>query len=114
MKTAKISVQGTWGMYPRGMTGEREPGEHAAGDRLSGGYTIDAPISRGAMGAVYRGRDPAGREVAIKRLVDVRQAARFEIEARLLARLEHPRIARVLDHFQSEDDSYLVMELVRG
>jgi GAF domain-containing protein len=96
------------------MIGEREPGEHSAGDRLARGYTIDAPISRGAMGAVYRGRDDEGRAVAIKRLVDLRQAARFEIEARLLARLAHPRIARVLDHFQSAGGSYLVMELVRG
>jgi predicted Ser/Thr protein kinase len=96
------------------MTGEREPGEPAAGDRLAAGYTIDSPISRGAMGAVYRARSDDGSEVAIKRLVDTRQAARFEIEARLLARLEHPRIARVLDHFQDSNGSYLVMELVHG
>ena len=96
------------------MIGEREPGEPAAGDLLAGGYTVDAPISRGAMGAVYLAHAGDGREVAIKRLVDLRQAARFEIEARLLARLQHPRIARVLDHFQDPGGSYLVMELVRG
>jgi eukaryotic-like serine/threonine-protein kinase len=96
------------------MSGEREPGEPAAGDRLAAGYTIDSPISRGAMGAVYRARSDDGREVAVKRLVDTRQAARFEIEARLLARLKHPRIANVLDHFQDPSGSYLVMELVRG
>jgi len=81
---------------------------------VAGSYTIDAPISRGAMGAVYRARSEDGIEVAIKQLVDLRQAARFEIEARLLARLQHPRIARVLDHFQDPEGSYLVMELVRG
>src|ERR671929_562150 len=96
------------------MTGQREPGEPNAGDALGERYTIEAPISRGAMGAVYRARSHDGAEVAIKRLVDLRQAARFEIEARLLARLRHPRIARVLDHFQDESGSYLVMELVRG
>jgi hypothetical protein len=96
------------------MTGEHEPGEPAAGDRLTAGYTIEAPISRGAMGAVYRARSDDGSEVAIKRLVDLRQAARFEIEARLLSRLAHPRIARVLDHFHDSDGGYLVMELVRG
>jgi predicted Ser/Thr protein kinase len=96
------------------MIGEREPQEPTAGDRLAGRYTIEGPISHGAMGAVYRGRSDGEEEVAIKQLVDLRQAARFEIEARLLARLQHPRIARVLDHFQHEGRSYLVMELVRG
>jgi GAF domain-containing protein len=93
------------------MTAEGEP---ATGSRLAGSYQIDAPISRGAMGAVYLARSDDGTEVAIKQLVDLRQAARFEIEARLLARLRHPRIARVLDHFQDPEGSYLVMELVRG
>jgi predicted Ser/Thr protein kinase len=95
------------------MIGESAPGEPQAGDVL-GGYTVDAPISRGAMGAVYRARGEDGDEVAIKQLVDLRQAARFEIEARLLSRLQHPRIARVLNHFQDDRGSYLVMELVRG
>ena len=67
------------------------------------------------MGAVYRAstsRD--GGEVAIKRLLDVRHAARFEIEARLLASLSHPRVVKVLDHSQDEEGLYIVMELVRG
>ena len=54
-------------------------------------YEVVAPISSGAMGAVYRAVDLAsGGEVAIKRLLDVKHAARFEIEARLLASLSHP------------------------
>src|SRR3954449_10684812 len=86
----------------------------AGGELLAGGYTIEGPIARGAMGEVYCARTDSGDQVAIKRLLDVRQAARFEIEARLLARLDHPRIARVLDHFNEGSDSYLVMELVDG
>ena len=86
----------------------------ATGGQLAGRYTVDGPISRGAMGEVYRARDAAGEPVAIKRLLDVSQAARFEIEARLLARLHHPRIARVLDHFQDETGNYLVMDLIVG
>ena len=47
---------------------------------LTGRYEIVAPISSGAMGAVYRGVDrESGDEVAIKRLLDTRHAARFEI-----------------------------------
>jgi hypothetical protein len=66
------------------------------------------------MGAVYRARAGDGAEVAVKRLTDTRQAARFEIEARLLSRLRHPRVVRVLDYFQDDSGQYLVMELIRG
>jgi tRNA A-37 threonylcarbamoyl transferase component Bud32 len=88
--------------------------ELAPGDTIAGRYTIEAPISRGAMGAVYRAHDDREHRVAVKRLVDRRQAARFEIEARLLARLRHPRVVRVLEHLQDPTGKYLVMELVAG
>jgi hypothetical protein len=84
------------------------------GRRLAGRYTVLGPISRGAMGAVYRARGEDGAQVAVKWLIDRRQAARFDIEARLLAALEHPRVVRVLDHFQDESGQYLVMDLVDG
>ena len=78
-------------------------------------YEVVAPISSGAMGAVYRAVDlESGGEVAIKRLLDVKHAARFEIEARLLASLSHPRVVKVLDHAGDEEGLYIVMELVRG
>ena len=100
--------------YARPMIGEREPGEPAAGTCLPAA-TRSTRRSRGGRWAPSTWLAAGdGREVAIKRLVDLRQAARFEIEARLLARLQHPRIARVLDHFQDPGGSYLVMELVRG
>ncbi len=82
---------------------------------FSGRYEIVAPISSGAMGAVYRAIDRhTGQEVAIKRLLDIQHAARFEIEARLLASLSHPRVVKVLDHSQDEEGLYIVMDLVRG
>jgi Protein kinase domain/GAF domain len=78
-------------------------------------YEVVAPISSGAMGAVYRAVDrETNNEVAIKRLLDVRHAARFEIEARLLSSLSHPRVVKVLDHAGDEEGLYIVMELVRG
>jgi tRNA A-37 threonylcarbamoyl transferase component Bud32 len=89
-------------------------GELRTGDRIGDRYTVDSPISQGAMGVVYRARVDGGREVAVKRLIDRRQAARFEIEARLLARLRHPRVVRVIDHLQDDGGQYLVMEFVAG
>jgi|GEM_PF-2703928 len=85
------------------------------GEALNGRYEIIAPISSGAMGAVYRAVDrESRRDVAVKRLLDVRHAARFEIEARLLGSLSHPRVVKVLDHASDEQGLYIVMELVRG
>ena len=82
---------------------------------LDGRYTVVGPISRGAMGEVVRARNvDTGTEVAIKRLLDLRNAARFEIEARLLSRLDHPRVVRVLGHFREEGGHHLVMALIRG
>jgi predicted Ser/Thr protein kinase len=80
-----------------------------------GAYEIVAPISSGAMGAVYRARHlENGNEVALKRLLEQSGTRRFEIEARLLATLDHPRVVHVLDHFEHEGDRFLVMELVDG
>jgi hypothetical protein len=85
------------------------------GEALNGRYEIVAPISSGAMGAVYRAIDrETGTDVAVKRLLDVRHAARFEIEARLLASLSHPRVVKVLDHSSDDQGLYIVMDLVHG
>lgn len=81
------------------------------GDR----YELGDPIGAGAMGTVHRGRDAqTGEEVAIKRVADVRHARRLEIEARVLARLRHPRVVRYLDHAVDDRGVYLVMALVDG
>ena len=68
-----------------------------AGLELKGRYAgRGADLERRDGRRLPRGR-PRGRtrEVAVKRLTDVRHAARFEIEARLLAQLRHPRVVRV-------------------
>ncbi|MEA2150716.1 MAG: eukaryotic-like serine/threonine-protein kinase [Solirubrobacteraceae bacterium] len=78
-------------------------------------YVVQSPISRGAMGTVHRALDRVtGTEVAIKRLTDITQVRRFEIEARLLSFLSHPRVVRVIDHFNDPTGYFLVMDLVRG
>ena len=82
---------------------------------LANRYVVQSPISRGAMGTVHLAVDrQTGEEVAVKRLTDVTQVARFEIEARLLSFLSHPRVVRVIDHFNDPSGYFLVMDLVRG
>ncbi len=90
-------------------------GELPAGLELGERYEIIALISAGAMGEVYRAYDHESEaEVALKRLLDRRHAARFEIEARLLSTLSHPRVVEVLDYFRDNRGNYLVMALVEG
>ncbi len=90
--------------------GEHPPPGLVIADR----YRIVEPISAGAQGAVYRAVDAAGGEVALKRLTDRTQAARFEIEARLLARLRHPRVVGVRGPVSDLGERWLAMELIPG
>ena len=83
------------------------------GEVVGGSYEIVAPISSGAMGAVFRARRE-GRDVALKLLTNPGQGARFDIEARLLGRLSHPRVVDVLDHGRDGQRDWLVMELIEG
>jgi tRNA A-37 threonylcarbamoyl transferase component Bud32 len=69
---------------------------------LASRYEIETLLGQGGMGAVYRARDrKLGRTVALKVIrpeklsADLRQ--RFEIEARVVARLDHPNIVRIFD-----------------
>ena len=71
------------------------------------------------MGEVYRARDTRlGREVAVKivreSLADADRVLRFEREAKVLASLNHPRIAALYGMEQADGRHFLVMELVEG
>jgi tetratricopeptide (TPR) repeat protein len=87
-----------------------------------GAYVVTGFIGSGGMGRVYRavrGDAAFEREVAIKRLnTDVDAAAlgaRFRAERRILATLDHPFIARLIDAGSDELGlPYLVMEYVEG
>src|SRR5216683_6986034 len=75
-----------------------------------GPYEIVSAIGRGGMGEVWKARDTRlGRDVAIK--ISAQQfGARFEVEARAIAALNHPNICTLHD----VGPNYLVMELVEG
>ncbi|HEX8795708.1 MAG TPA: serine/threonine-protein kinase [Polyangiaceae bacterium] len=89
--------------------------------RLGGGrYVVKGLLGEGAQGATYAAVEVEnGRSVAIKRF-DVRGARRWkdvelaEREARVLATLDHPLVARYIEHFEEDGALFLVMERVSG
>jgi serine/threonine protein kinase len=117
------------------------PGEQhlPVGTRLKGGrYTLGKVLGQGGFGITYLGADTQeNRPVAIKELFPEGSSRRansrnvvpptsllgagfaetmekFEDEARVMARFNHPGIVRVFDIFEENGTAYLVMEFLKG
>ena len=84
------------------------------------GYALAERIGMGGMGSVYRAVQPnVEREVAVKIILPAFAnhpdfIRRFEAEAQLVARLEHPHIVPLYDYWREPGVAYLVMRLLRG
>jgi serine/threonine-protein kinase len=88
-----------------------------------GKYEVEAVLGKGAMGIVYKARDPhIERTVAIKTVrKDVLDAelaaqfmARFRNEARAAGRLHHPNIVAIYEYGEDDNVAYIAMEYVDG
>jgi tetratricopeptide (TPR) repeat protein len=85
-----------------------------------GHYRIVDKIGEGGMGEVYRAHDERlDREVAVKVLPtsvaqDPERIARFEREAKAVAKLAHPNILEIWDYGTDEGVTYSVTELLEG
>ena len=81
-------------------------------------YRIVKSITQGGFGQLYRAWDLSlKRPCAIKQNLEKTQEGQeqFETEARILADLHHPHLARVTDYFSVEDEGqFLVMDYVDG
>lgn len=81
-------------------------------------YLVVHLIGKGGMGEVYLAVDQRlGSAVALKRTFfagDEMLGNAFEREAKTLARMRHPVLPKVSDHFGEDDDQYLVMEHISG
>src|SRR5437763_1027509 len=87
------------------------------GTILQGRYRVVRQLARGGMGTVYEAVDERlDATVALKETsFDSEEFRRqFEREARLLARLSHPALPRVSDHFTEDEGQFLVMQFVGG
>lgn len=84
---------------------------------LQSRYRIIRLLGQGGMGAVYEALDERlDTTVALKEtfFADERLRKQFEREARLLARMHHPALPRVSDHFAEGDGQFLVMQFIPG
>ena len=96
-----------------------------AGQILQSRYRILRPLGQGGMGAVYLAEHTqlAGRRFAIKENVPDPNAGaqalaerrqQFNMEAQVLASLDHPHLPKVSDFFTEGGNEYLVMDYVEG
>ncbi len=85
-----------------------------------GGYPLLETLGSGGMATIYRSVQPTlKRPVALKVLKpavagEEMFAARFQLEARTLARLRHENIVQVYDHGVEAGLQFMVMELLEG
>jgi len=81
-------------------------------------YSLVERIDAGGAGEVWRARDERlGRDVAVKILgakADEAFRERFADEARRAASVSHPNVVTVYDEGREGDESFMVMEYVRG
>lgn len=87
--------------------------------RQLGPYRLVATIGTGGMGRVFRAIDVDGTEVAVKVLLpsfaeDPEAVARFRREARVLAQLQTPHVARFVAANEHDGFQFLAMELAAG
>src|SRR5690349_15188485 len=87
-----------------------------------GRYEVIEELGRGAMGVVYKVRDPKiGRFVALKTMrLEVHGLEhdevlrRFRHEARAAGRMNHPNVVMVFDAQESDGLFYIAMEYIEG
>jgi hypothetical protein len=94
-----------------------------SGTELAGRYRLDRRLGVGGMGEVWQARDlkferdlSLRRDVAIKlmhsTLTESDMLKRFQLEAKILSKLNHPHIVRMLDADWHEGQLFIVMELL--
>ncbi len=103
---------------PSPWTPNIERGADMIGEVLGGRFVVTRRIGRGGMGSVYLCDDRLLRaEAAVKLLRSPEPALRrrFQAEARILARVRHPRLVQVLAVGESDDGApFLAMEHLQG
>jgi tetratricopeptide (TPR) repeat protein len=107
------------GMQTGALVGGSGPAEESLAGRIFGRFRLREPIGAGGMGVVYL----ADRTDGVQQLVAVKLVSsllassaqrNFEREVQILARLEHPSVARLIDAGVDEGRAWVAIEYVRG
>ncbi|HEU0034399.1 MAG TPA: tetratricopeptide repeat protein [Kofleriaceae bacterium] len=104
------------------IAGDWRRNDDALGDRLRPGtalgrYVIEDELGEGAMGRVYRARDPElARSIAVKVLARPSESlsSRLRTEAQTMARLNHRNVVQVFDVGDEDTRVFVAMEEIRG
>jgi serine/threonine protein kinase len=116
METPRILTKSTsnlTGLSPsRPSTAFRSPKPPSVYD-----YKIEKLLGKGSYGEVHLARSPAGKAVALKRISKAnktynRDDTEKEVEAG--KKLNHKNVVKVLDSFEDEEYTYIVMEYIDG
>ncbi|MGI9608953.1 MAG: BTAD domain-containing putative transcriptional regulator, partial [Acidimicrobiia bacterium] len=115
----QLGVAGLADSFPPLRLRELPPPIPGTGEGLPG-YELRDEVGSGVFGVIHRAYQPSvGREVAVK-IIRPEFAnhpefiRRFEVEAQLVARLEHPHIVPMYDYWREPDGAFLVMRWLRG
>lgn len=102
-------------------TPQSNPKKSPVGQTFANKYEIVAQIGQGGMGIVYKANDMIlARTVAIKVIkansqAKVEEISRFQLEAKSIAKLDHPNIIRVYEmSITADGDPYFVLEYIAG
>ena len=116
-RTCKSSYPHDYAVCPRDGTPLEEAGVWTEGTLVRGKYQILSKIGEGGMGAVYKARHQRFGELRALKVIsaqlsgDANILKRFEKEAVLTRKLQHPNAVRVEDIDEAEDGRpFIVME----
>ncbi len=95
--------------------------KYETGDLVGERFVLVEPLGQGAFGTVWRAADcennasPCALKILFeKHRSDKKKVQRFLQEGKILARLDHPNIARPIAFSTGEEEAYVAMELVDG
>lgn len=119
LNTKKISIIIQKYEHEKDLLIEAVPVQPEESQREINGYTLRYQLGEGGMAEVWLAENKIGKKAAVKLLLskfchDAAIVARFENEARVMVKLEHPNIRQVYDYTIVDGRPCIIMEYLEG